>query len=78
METKFICMVSFDDKLNASMLIQKVSVVDGEEFRKNWRTIFMRGVPLGDSLPTVWGNLPWSDFPSERDYILAKWAEIQE
>lgn len=23
------------------------------------------------------GDLPWSDFAPERDYILAKWAEAQ-
>ena len=23
------------------------------------------------------GNLPWSDFALERDYILAKWAQTE-
>ena len=75
METKYICTVSFDDELNASILIQKVITIDGEEIRKNWRRAYAKGEPLGDSLPTTWGDLLWSDFNAERDYILAKWAE---
>jgi len=75
METKYICTVSFDDELNASVLIQKVVTIDGEEIRKNWRRAYVQGEPLGDTLPTIWGDLPWSDFPAERDYIMAKWAD---
>lgn len=75
MESKFVCMVSFDENLNASVLVQKVITVEGEEIRKNWRRAYIKGEALGDSLPTIWGDLPWSDFPAEKQYILAKWAE---
>jgi len=75
METKFVCTVSFDDNNNASVLIQKIITVEDEVIRKNWRRGFMKGESLGESLPTTWGDLPWSDFPAEKQYILAKWAE---
>lgn len=75
MDTKFVCTVSFDDSLNACVLVQKVVTLDGEESRKNWRVCLEKGVSLDEPLHTTWGDLPWSDFPAERDYILAKWAE---
>lgn len=77
METKFVMLTpAFDENLNVSVAIVKQTIIDGTIYPSApWRRAFMKGEPLGDSLPTVWGDLPWSDFPAERDYILAKWAE---
>jgi hypothetical protein len=75
MEAKYICIVQFDDSLNANVLVQKIIKSDGEELRKNWRAALAKGTSLDEPLHTLWGDKPWSDFPSERDYILAKWAE---
>jgi len=79
METKFVILTpEFNDSLAVSVAIVKQTVIDGTIYHSTpWRKAYVKGETLGDTLPTIWGDLSWSDFPAERDYILAKWAELE-
>lgn len=77
MDTVITLTPTFDDALNANILIKKIIKIDDEQITKNWRCTLAKGTDLtGMVFATSFGQVAFDDFPAEKAYILAKWAEI--
>ena len=77
METKFDLIPTFDNALNCNVLVRRTLSFEGEIMKQeNWRCVLEKGAKL-NVLDTVFGSVNFDDFPAERDYILAKWAELE-
>ena len=76
METIITMTPTFDDALNANILIKKIIKIDDEQITKNWRCTLVKGTDLTNMVfDTSFGPVTLDDFPAEKAYILAKWAE---
>lgn len=76
METIFNLIPTFDDNLNCNLLVKRTLKYEGEVMKtENWRTVLEKGADLTVPLATTFGEISLADFPAERDYIAAKWAE---
>ena len=75
MESIITVTPTFDGARNANILVKKTIAFEGETITKNWRCVLAKGSDLTAPLDTTFGPVSLDDFPAERDYILAKWAE---
>ena len=76
METIYSIIPTFDDNLNCNLLVKRTFKYEGETMKvENWRTVLDLGADLTVPLDTSYGLISLDEFPAERDYILAKWAE---
>lgn len=76
METTINLIPTFDDSLNANILVRKTIKIEDEQLTKNWRTVLTKGAVLdGLVFDTSFGPVALADYPAEAAYIAAKWAE---
>lgn len=79
METIFNLIPTFDDNLNCNLLVRRTFKYEGEIMKvENWRTVLAKGADLTVPLDTSYGLISLNEFPAERDYIAAKWAQTEE
>lgn len=77
METKIDLIPTFDEYLNCNILIQKTVKIDDDVYHKNCRTCLEKGTVLdGLVFDTSFGPVALADYPAEKQYIEAKWAEV--
>lgn len=78
METMINLILTFDDNLNANIAVRKTTIIDGEKFPSPpWRCVLEKGMVLdGLVFDTSFGPVALADYPAEKQYIEAKWAEV--
>jgi hypothetical protein len=78
METIFTIIPTFNDDLSCNLLVRRTFRYEGEVMKtENWRCVLEKGADLTVPLATSFGEILLNDYPAERDYILAKWAEVE-
>lgn len=76
MEIIFTVIPTFNDDLSCNFLVRRTMRYEGEVMKtENWRTTLAKNTNLTIPLTTSFGSVSLDDFPAERNYILAKWAE---